>query len=155
MSKVYCALFMGQGGIFTSWGMSWMASDLRKLGAEADVYSYNDWQRAETVLDAKRNEGYRLALIGYSLGDSAATYLQTLSPFDLVVCIAESELAQNYRIDKRHTKRSVLLYGWGTLSGGGLDSGFDQAIGVYLPHLLMDLSPTVFSTVKQEVNKLL
>lgn len=153
--RVYCALFMGQGGALTSWGMYWMASALRRVGAEAEVWRYSDYERASSTIEARRAADYRLALVGYSLGASAATYLQTRESFDLVVCVAESTLAANYRIDKRRTKRSVLLYSRGVLSSGGLDAGFDQEIEIGLSHLLMDLSPKVFDVVREEVGRLL
>ena len=161
MAKVYAALFLGQGGETFSWGIDKLASDIRALGntdAEvlADVLPWQDYRDADTRVVAKEKDGYKVALIGYSLGDSTVTYLQTIVRVDLLVCIAASSLAKNYKVDKFHTRRSVLFHGQDFLSNWGEDAGFDLKVELpwYDLHLGADVDPRVFSVTLDEVRKL-
>ena len=61
------------------------------LGIQAEVYAYSDCDRLEPdPLDA--GERPQVVLVGYSLGNTTATYLQQHFETDLLSAIAESTL---------------------------------------------------------------
>lgn len=156
MSRVYCACFMGQFGYLFSPGIPRTASRLRNIGCRADVYGYKDVAAARNQLTVYRNLGFKTVGIGYSLGCTSVTYLQTQIPFDLVMCLAESELAgpNNHPINHHLTKRSVLWHGPDFLSSAGLKDGFDAVHQIDAIHLWIDLSPEVSENILFEVGKL-
>jgi hypothetical protein len=156
-NSVYCALFLGQFGETLSWGIEPLAKSLRELGCMADVYDYQNYQQAEARCFAQRKTGAKIALIGFSLGDSTATYIQESMPTDLLICIAESSLARNYKVNKKNTKRSILFHGADFLSNAGLDAGFDKVFELpwYDLHLGADVDPKVFEITQLEVKALL
>jgi hypothetical protein len=154
MSRVYAALFMGQGAWLTSFGIQRLAWRAQVLGIETGVYRYTEVDRAHLNIDAKRGAMRKIALVGYSLGCTTATYLQTIGFADLVCCIAESSLALNHRIDRNHTKRSVLWSGPGFLSDAGIYDDFDIIHQEQATHLLMDFIPAVTDGVIDELTRL-
>src|SRR5262249_5396885 len=109
---------------------------------------------AWTNIVRRRKEGYKIALVGYSLGNTTATYLQRHLAVDLLLAIAESSLGRNHPIMKEHTKRSVLWYGPDTLSNRGLRDGFDEINYIETMHLLMDVDPRVVRGVLDELKSL-
>jgi len=158
-NKVYVACFMGQGGYSFSWGM-WgqIAPALRRIGCTVDVYRYVDGQDARKRLNWFGNNGYRTATVGYSLGTSTVTWMQTLQKMNLACCIAMSEFEVTYRINHDNAKRAVLWHGseWDRLSSAGEDLGFDRIIEIpsfpVLGHLVM---PTVvWNQIVDEVRRL-
>jgi hypothetical protein len=154
MSKgVYTQFFRGKGGPLFSWGIPHMADQAKAFGP-VDVFNYTDVAAAERNLRPMRAFGYKIALVGYSLGNTTTTYLQTLYPVDLLLAIAESTLGQNHPINKKHTKRAVLWYGPGILSSAGTHDGFDETYYIDAMHLWMDVSPTVANGVRAELAKL-
>jgi hypothetical protein len=152
--KVYAAFFLGQGGYLFSWGIPLLEQEARKLGLATDVFSYTDLQPAWTTILRKRKEGYKIALVGYSLGNTTATYLQRHLAVDLLLAISESSLGRNHPIKKENTKRSVLWYGPDFLSNAGLQDGFDETNYVENMHLLMDIDPRVVRGVLGELRSL-
>ena len=152
--KAYVAFFLGQGGYLFSWGIPSLASDARKLGFVADVYSYSDVNAAWANIIRKRKEGYKIALVGYSLGNTTATYLQRNLAVDLLLAISESSLGLNHPIKKENTKRSVLWYGPDMLSNAGTHDGFDETKYIDSMHLMMDVDPRVVSGVLDELKSL-
>lgn len=162
--KVYCALFMGQGGALTSGGV-WgrIAPALRQLGHTVDVFAYGDVQRAHARIDWFRKQGYRIVLCGYSLGTSTVTYLQGRlgEACDLLMCIAMSELESMWAIRHSIVKRAVLWEEPVTiLSSAGMNLGFDKINEIKLPpipfvsHLVIPSLPFVVDGVVAEVRKL-
>ena len=149
--KIYVAFFMGQGGYFLSWGIPYLAWRARALGMETDVFGYSELREAWTSIGRKRADGYKIALVGYSLGNSTATYLQRHLKVDLLLAVAQSSLGRNYPIDKRNTRRSVLWYGPDFLSNGGLKNGFDKMNYVDAFHLWMGVDPRVLASVLREL----
>ena len=149
--KVYAAFFMGQGGYMFSWGVPRLEQEARKLGIVTRVYDYTDVNTAWADIARKRKEGYRIALVGYSLGNTTATYLQQRVSVDLLLAIAESSLGQNHPITKQNTRRAVLWWGPDTLSNAGTRDGFDVMNYVGSTHLLMDLHPQVVNGVLAEL----
>ncbi len=157
MAKVYIALFMGQGGYIFSLGIPLMADKIEKeTHAECDVYKYTEYSQAMAKIQIKRKQGYKIVLIGYSLGCTAATYIQTIEAIDLVCCIAESSLAgpNNHPINKKNTKRSVLFTGPDFLSNAGTTAGFDKIIKTGELHLFIDFDSNVTNTIIEEIKKL-
>lgn len=152
--KAYAAFFLGQGGYLFSWGIPRLEQEARKLGFTTDVFSYTDVTAAWTNIVRKRKEGYKIALVGYSLGNTTTTYLQRHLAVDLLLAISESSLGQNHPIKKENTKRSVLWYGPDMLSNAGGNDGFDQANYIESMHLLMDIDPRVVSGVLDELKHL-
>jgi hypothetical protein len=152
--KTYAAFFLGQGGYLFSWGIPLLASEARKLGLVTDVFSYSDVTSAWTNIARKRKEGYKIALVGYSLGNTTATYLQRHLAVDLVLAISESSLGRNHPIEKKNTRRSVLWYGPDLLSSAGVHDGFDETNYIDRTHLLMDLDPRVVKGVLDELKRL-
>jgi hypothetical protein len=152
--KAYVAFFLGQGGYLFSWGIPLLESEARKLGLATDVFSYSDVTAAWTNIVRRRNDGYRIALVGYSLGNTTATYLQRHLAVDLLLAISESSLGRNHPIKKEHVKRSVLWYGPDMLSNAGVYDGFDDINYIDRSHLLMDLDPRVVRGVLAELKSL-
>ena len=152
--KAYAAFFLGQGGYLFSWGIPHLESEARKLGLATDVYSYTDVNAAWANIVRKRKQGYRIALVGYSLGNTTATYLQQHLPVDLLLSISESSLGLNHPVKKENTKRSMLWYGPDALSNAGVHDGFDVVNYVESPHLLMDVDPRVVDGVLRELQSL-
>jgi hypothetical protein len=153
--KAYVAFFLGQGGYLFSWGIPLLAWEARKLGLATDVFSYDDVTDAWTNIVRRRNDGYRIALVGYSLGNTTATYLQRHLPVDLLLAISESSLGRNHPITKENTRRSVLWYGPDVLSNAGVYDGFDDINYIDRSHLLMDLDARVVRGVLDELRRLL
>lgn len=152
--KTYVAFFMGQGGYLFSWGIPVLASGARELGIEADIFEYSDFYGAWRKIAAKKADGYKVGLVGYSLGTTTATYLQKHMEVDLLVAIAQSSLGRNHRIEKENTRRSVLWYGPDFLSNGGLKNGFDKVNYVDRFHLFIDVDPNVVKSVLGELKEL-
>jgi len=152
--KAYSAFFLGQGGYLLSWGIPVLESGARKLGLATDVFSYTDLKLAWTNIVRKRKDGYKIALVGYSLGNTTTTYLQRHLAVDLLLAIAESSLGRNHPIKKENTKRSVLWYGPDMLSNAGVHDGFDETNYIENLHLLMDIDPRVVSGVLGELKSL-
>jgi hypothetical protein len=153
--KAYVAFFLGQGGYLFSWGIPFLESEARKLGFATSVFGYTDVAAAWTNIVRMRNDGYRIALVGYSLGNTTATYLQRHFPVDLLLAISESSLGRNHPIRKEHTRRSVLWYGPDVLSNAGVYDGFDDVNYIDSSHLMMDLDPRVLKGVLDELRTLL
>lgn len=151
----YAVFFLGQGGYLFSWGMPWIASSARSNGIAADVFAYSDITAAMAAITQHWSVGDKIALIGYSLGCTTATWIQTRRPIDLVCCIAESTYGQNHPINKQNTKRSVLWHGDDPLSSAGLNDGFDvvHEMGFTL-HLFADVLSSVRNGVLAELSKL-
>jgi hypothetical protein len=153
--KAYAAFFMGQGGYLFSWGIPYLAAQARALGIEADIFDYTDVNPAWKKIVRKKRDGYKVVLVGYSLGNTTITYLQRHLEVDLLLAISESSLGRNHQIKKEHTKRSVLWYGPDFLSNAGLKDGFDKINYVNDLHLWMDVDPYVVNGVLDELKTLL
>lgn len=149
--KTYVAFFMGQGGYVFSWGIPMLAARVHALGLEADIFHYYDLRAAWKKLARKKKQGYKVALVGYSLGNTTTTYIQKHVEIDLLLAIAQSSLGRNYRINKGHTKRSVLWWGPDFLSNAGLRNGFDEINYINNLHLWIDVDPRVVNSVLAEL----
>jgi hypothetical protein len=152
--KAYAAFFLGQGGYLFSWGIPALEREARQLGLATDVFSYTDVYPAWTNIVRKRKEGCKVALVGYSLGNTTATYLQSRLTVDLLLAISESSLGRNHPIKKQNTKRSVLWYGPDMLSNAGVHDGFDETNYIDSMHLFMDVDPRVVRGVLDELKRL-
>lgn len=152
--NTYVAFFLGQGGYLFSWGIPLLAYEARKLGLVTDVFRYSDVKSAWTNIVRRRNDGYKIALVGYSLGNTTATWLQRHLKIDLLLAISESSLGQNHPIEKKNTRRSVLWYGPDMLSRAGVNDGFDETNYIERTHFLMDLDPRVIGGVLDELKRL-
>ena len=153
--KAYGAFFMGQGGYFFSWGIPYLAAQARALWLETDIYGYSDLTPAWKKIAQKKRDGYKIALIGYSLGNTTITYLQRHFEVDLLLAISESSLGRNHPIKKENTRRSVLWYGPDFLSNAGLNDGFDEIKYINNLHLWMDVDPRVVKGVIGELKGLM
>jgi hypothetical protein len=149
--KTYVAFFLGQGGYIFSWGIPYLAAQAQNLGIETGIFRYYELRSAWKEITQKKAEGYKIGLVGYSLGNATATYLQKHLEVDLLLAVAQSSLARNHLIKKRNTRRSVLWYGPDFLSNAGLKNGFDKTNYVYNTHLLMDVDPRVVKPVLDEL----
>jgi hypothetical protein len=154
VEKVYVAFFLGQGGYLFSWGIPLLESEARRLGLATDVFNYTDVAAAWANIVRRRKEGYRIALVGYSLGNTTATYLQRHLAVDLLLAISESSLGRNHPIEKKNTRRAVLWWGPDALSNAGFYDGFDDVNYIDRSHLLMDLDPRVVRGVLDELRSL-
>lgn len=126
MAKVFAIVVRGQGGIVTSFGMDVLGARIRKMGIECEVINYSEWQAGDQLIREKQKAGYKIALIGYSLGNSTITYLGTFEKIDLLVAIFESSLGQNYAINHVNVGHSVLYYGQDFLSNAGQNDNFNE-----------------------------
>jgi hypothetical protein len=152
--KAYAAFFLGQGGYLFSWGIPYLASQAQELGMEADIFAYSDVKQAWKKITQKKKEGYKIALVGYSLGNTTVTWLQRYLVVDLLVAISESSLGRNHPINRVNTRRSVLWYGPDFLSNAGLKDGFDKVNFVNDFHLWMNVDPYVVNGVLSELRDL-
>ena len=158
----YAACFFGAGptgiwawgGAITSMGVWRTANRFRRLGIEAECFNFDQMQLAEARLTTARKAKRPVGTLAYSLGNTAALWLQQYTPFNLVFSIADSELGRNYPINHANTKRSVLWRGPGTLSGAGGDLGYDVVHDSTKPHLLMDFAPEIWQDAVREFSKL-
>ncbi len=153
--KTYVAFFLGQGGYLFSWGIPYLAAQAQRLGIETDIFQYSEFKSAWRKISHKKADGYKIGLVGYSLGNTTATYLQKHMEVDLLLAIAQSSLGRNHNIKKGNTRRSVLWYGPDFLSNAGLKNGFDEINYVYNTHLLMDVDPRVVQSVLDELQDLI
>lgn len=149
--KTYVAFFLGQGGYLFSWGIPTLASRAHQLGIEADIFQYYDLRAVWKKLARKKKQGYKVALVGYSLGNTTATYIQKHIEIDLLLAIAQSSLGRNHRISKGNTKRSVLWWGPDFLSNAGRKNGFDETNYINNLHLWIDVDPRVVNGVLAEL----
>ncbi len=152
--KAYAAFFLGQGGYLFSWGIPYLASQARELGMETDIFGYYEVTDAWKRITQKKKDGYKIALVGYSLGNTTITWLQRYLEVDLLLAISESSLGRNHPIKKENTKRSVLWHGLDFLSNAGLKDGFDTIHHVDDLHLWMDIDARVVSGVLDELKDL-
>jgi hypothetical protein len=152
--KAYVAFFLGQGGYLFSWGIPRLEWEARRLGLATDIFRYSDVAAAWTNIVRRRKDGYRIALVGYSLGNTTATYLQRHLPVDLLLAISESSLGRNHPINKENTRRSVLWYGPDMLSNAGVYDGFNDVNYIDSSHLMMDVDPRVVWGVVSELRSL-
>src|ERR1700722_20519087 len=141
--KAYAAFFLGQGGYLFSWGIPYLASQARELGMETDIFGYYEVTDAWKRITQKKKDGFKIALVGYSLGNTTITWLQRYLEVDLLLAISESSLGRNHPIKKENTKRSVLWHGPDFLSNAGLKDGFDRINFVDRFHLWIDVDPGV------------
>jgi hypothetical protein len=134
-----------------------VADRARAQGVEVDIFDYTDVGKADFALQthAKR------AVIGYSLGCTTATYLQTFMKVDLLVSIAASTLGENHLVSRLNSRRSVLYRGTDFLSSAGLHDGYDRVVdvtaGFGIPvwsHLNIPTNPIVINGVLAELAKL-
>jgi hypothetical protein len=152
--KSYAAFFLGQGGLWFSWGIPYLASQAQELGMETEIFEYSAVKEAWKRITQKKKDGYKIALVGYSLGNTTITWLQKYLVVDLLLAVAESSLGQNHPIKRENTRRSVLWYGPDFLSNAGLKDGFDKVNYVADPHLLINVDPRVVSDVVSELRNL-
>jgi hypothetical protein len=152
--KSYAAFFLGQGGYWFSWGIPYLASQAQALGMEAEIFEYSAVKEAWKKITQKKKDGYKIALVGYSLGNTTITWLQRYLAVDLLLAISESSLGRNHPITRENTRRSVLWYGPDFLSNAGLQDGFDKINYVSNVHLMMNVDPRVVSGVLDELRDL-
>jgi hypothetical protein len=102
-------------------------------------------------------------VIGYSLGVTAATYLQTRMKVGLLISVAASTLAgdNNHLVNHSNTRRSALYRGTDFLSSAGLHDGYDEVVNVTagwgIPvwsHLSIPANPVVIDGVLAALAKL-
>ena len=162
MSTPYAACFFGAGptgisawgGFITSAGIWRTANRLRRLGIEAECFNFDQTYLAEARLTAARNGHRPVGSLAYSLGNTAALWLQQYTAFNLVFSIADSQFGRNTPINHKNTKRSVLWHGPGALSSAGGNLGYDVVHDSNKPHLLLDFAPEVWQDAVAEFQKL-
>jgi hypothetical protein len=155
MTPVYAAFFMGQGGYAFSLPFVAIAEQARARGIETDILPYTDYLRM------RYPQGKRIAAVGYSLGVTAATYIQGFEKIDLLISIAASTLAENHLVNHTNTRRSVLYRGTDFLSSAGFHDGYDEVVNVtagwgipVVSHLALPTNPIVIAGVLTELAKL-
>jgi len=154
---MYVAIFMGQGGWLFSMGCYRIRDKIRAIGAAAEVFRYVDVAPAASQIAAYRKAGHKIALMGYSLGNTTASYIQTHTAIDLLLCVGMSELAgpNNHAVNHAMTRRSVLWAAPGVLSRAGKQLGFDVIHEVQVPHLWLDFDDGVTNGLLSEVKQCL
>lgn len=157
-NKVFAAFFLGAGGALLSPGIVAMANAAHAAGIQTDVFDYHQYGTA--AIEIERWRDAKVALIGYSGGCSAVTYMQSPAmnvKCDLLVALAESRLCMNYPIDHGNTKRSILYHGdfpLDFLSTDGEKDGFDVINHTRMIHLGIQLVPSIHAGVLAELGKL-
>lgn len=157
--SVAAAFIEGQGADLTSAGILQMAAAARKAGYRANVYPYQSIDAAKDWLLYWSRVGNKTAVVGYSLGAGTATALSAYHvPLDLLICLDPSELGYNYKLDKTHTKRSILWHDSNWLNGpighAGYGLGFDLTYETMDFHLGVDLDPKIQANVAIELARL-
>lgn len=158
----YAACFFGAGptgiwawgGAITSAGVWRTANRLRRNGLEAECFNFDQSEIADARLTAARNQKRPVGMLAYSLGNTAALWLQQYTPVNLLFSIADSTLGRNTPINHVHTKRSVLWRGPGLLSSAGADLGYDVVHDSNKPHLAMDFASEIWQDAIAEFSKL-
>jgi hypothetical protein len=128
---------------------------LRAIGIEAECFRFNQTELADARLTTARTAHRPVGMLAYSLGNTAALWLQQYTTCNLLFSIADSKLGRNTPVNHMHTKRSVLWRGPGVLSGAGGDLGYDVVHDSNKPHLLMDFAPEVWQNAMAEFSKLI
>jgi hypothetical protein len=165
-TPIAAVFFLGQGGYLFSSSWALLAERVKATGVDVAVYPYT--QSAEgarwlTGRDYYTGKKHKLAACGYSLGVSAATFLQASNGtlggigLDLLVSVAPSTLADNFLVNHNKTERSVLFYGTDFLSSAGQHDGYDAKFPVtagfgvpVFSHLMLPASPVVINGVLAE-----
>lgn len=156
-NKVAAAFFMGQGGLLFSSPFAAIGEIAKEKRITVGIYTYSDWS-GEQWLRTMSKQGYKIVAVGYSLGVTMATYLQTIMKMDLVISVAASTLGENHPINRANCKRSRLFYGTDFLSSAGRHDGYDEttpvtaAFGVpVLSHLGIPTNPIVINGILGEL----
>ena len=156
--KVCVVFFMGQGGALTSQGMLFMTDQARKLGYEAQCFTYDQYKQGEAVLDKYRPLGYKLAVVGYSLGAGTATYVENYERLDLLVALDPSQLGYNYKLNHANVAHSILWHNSNWLNGpfghAGLGLGFMEVHETLDPHVFVDKDPMIQKNIFDNLAKL-
>lgn len=170
MIPVAAVFYLGQGGYAFSMAWAALAEKVKATGVDVAIYPYT--QSAEgarwlTGRDFYTGVKHKLAACGYSLGVSAATFLQasdgTLGGIglDLLISVAPSTLADNFLVNHNKTKRSRVFRGTDFLSSAGLHDGYDEVTNVTAgfgvpvwSHLMLPASSIVIDGVLAEFAKL-
>jgi hypothetical protein len=157
---VYCPMFLGQWGYVFSMGMVYLASKIRAIGAETQLFGDGDFERGRTWINYKQHAGYKIAGVGFSLGNTSLTYLLATGVHtDAALCIAMSLYAgpNNQQIKQSSSPRRCLWFDPDRdeqMSAGGQQLQWDQKVEVHIPHFYMPMHPTVVAGVLAEVKKL-
>lgn len=158
---MYAAFFRGQFGRIFSYSIDLLAKNSRMLDINADVYDYTDENVAIANINMWKRKNAKIALIGYSLGVTTATYLQTFITNDLTISIAASTLGLNHAIDSKNTKWAVLYRGTDFLSSAGGKDGYNKVVGVsswfgipIISHIGLPFNSVVTNGVLNELEKL-
>jgi hypothetical protein len=157
---VYCPMFLGQWGYTFSMGMVYLAAKIRGIGAETQLFSYKDFDRARSWIEFKQHHDYKIAGIGFSLGNTSLTYLLASGTYvEAALCIAMSLYAgpNNRQISSGHAPRRCLWFNPAKdeqMSAGGQQLVWEQKTEVHTPHLFMPMHPTVVNGVLAEIRKL-
>jgi hypothetical protein len=157
---------MGQfGEVGSSTGMSVMAAQARAHGILAQTYHYQQMAIIEHDLLWHQHEGHRVAVIGYSLGVGTGGLVSERIALDLLIGLDPSRDGINYRVGAK-TKRSILYHnnnwlthltgigGAGEKQDPGGDLGFQIKREVDENHLLVDLDPSIYAQVLEELLRL-
>jgi hypothetical protein len=131
-----------------------MAAQARKLGHQADVFVYEQIDQAKAKCLLMLRGGFKIVVVGYSLGAGTATLLGWYVPLDLLIALDPSVWGYNYFINKKFVKRSVLWHGTNPLEPlghAGTNLGFDVIHDTLDPHLFIDLDPAIQADVFAEI----
>jgi hypothetical protein len=166
MARPYLGCFYGQGpfwnlewgGSLTSPGITSLSSQARAIGFDSDCYTFGPSGVRASIAKFTpliRN-GAPLCLLGYSLGVTSITYLQTIYPVRLLLALAGSSLGQNHAINRHNTERSVL---WNNpdsfMSNAGAGLNFNVVHSMPgMAHLAFDVAPSVQSGIMDELKRL-
>jgi hypothetical protein len=154
---VFCAFIEGQGDALTSPGMAILAWQARKDGIGAGLYTYKQVDLLHKSIRVQREQGNKIAVVGFSLGANTATLLSAEHfSLDLLIALDPSQLGYAYHLDTKNTKRSVLWHdaNWimnGPIGHAGLNLGFDVVHECYDFHLFVDMDPTIAENVREEL----
>lgn len=163
ISPVSAAFFLGMGGYTFSMPFASIADRVKETGVGVGVYQYTDYAAAQQWLETCARAGAKIALCGFSAGVTAATYLQTLMPCDLLISVAASTYdgSNNHLRNRANTKRARLFYGDDAWSSAGRHDDYDTythvtaAWGIYLvSHLLIPAQSIVINGVLDEFARL-
>lgn len=157
--KVRVYVMMGQGGRFTSGGIVNLAARIDQL--KGTRVSVHPWDPYTDVVDDinKLLVGTKIAIVGYSLGANATTWIATAVPkrkIDLIVCYDPSKWSIVTPAPKNVAK-GILYHnnGWDILGHAVIPGPQMQTVEISQWHLSVDNNEDLHRRTLAEINELL
>lgn len=159
-------LLNGPDGYVTSSGLYALKAPLEKIpGVTVSIYPWGQWQQAANEIYDVTKCGHKTAVIGYSGGGKAATWINYYKSVGMDLLIAWDPSPERYmRPIRNNVKKAICFYNEAPLMlglGGGLVeydkvscSNKVEVIPIRMQHLLVQAMPSLHTRTVEEVRKL-